>query len=274
MTPNDYYKAAEKHLECCLNWYNKTKGEYSKDCELLEVYYLLGYVAECFTVYTVYRFGHWNPKGEISGSPKSRVGKAMNIDIEDYFDPVFAYHTGYDFFDIRGWKQVRSFYRQIKEITCVKKERREGEYSEDFTGEGGKQYSIIWQKIANGDKCNSKDTLHKVIVGGGEINEKKKKNNIKFHTLGHDFQNVIKNVICSKLFVEAALNNVTFFDSYKNKNNDAFKLLKEWNPKIRYYSSVLQWEKEGHSPGIVTRENIARLMEVLKILNRELKDRK
>lgn len=264
MTPNDYYKAAKKHLTCCQNWYDKTKWEYFKDDELLVVYYLLGYVAECFTVYTVYRFGHWNPKGEISRSPQSRVRKAMNIDIEEYFDPVFTYHTGYDYFNLNK-TPLRCFYRQIKGSTNSK-EKKSDEYLEEACGQ--KYRYIIWKKIDDGNKCDDK-TLNKAIVGS-EISEGDLKRNL--HTQGHKFQKVIKERICVKLLAEEGLNNVNFFAHYKEeiRKNDAFTLIEEWSPKIRYYSSISQWEKEQHSHGIVTRENLVLLMDVLKRLYEEL----
>ena len=266
MKPNDYYRAAEKHLSCCLSWRDKTEKDAPKDCELLEAYYLLGYVAECFTIYTVYRFGHWNPKGKTAGEPKSRAKKAMDVDIEEYFDPVFTFHTGYDYFNLNNRTPSRRFYRQIKELTNSK-EKECDEYLEEVCGEGYKY--IIWKKIDKGDTCNNK-TLSKAIVGS-KISESKLTNNR--HTQGHKFQMVIKNSICAKLLAEGGLNNVAFFAGYdKEKDNDAFKLLDEWEPKIRYCSRIRQWEDldERHSSGIITRENLILLMDVLEKLHEEL----
>ena len=270
MTPNDYYKAAEKHLSCCLSWRDKTKEDAPKERELLEAYYLLGYVAECFTIYTVYRFGHWNPEGETSGSPKSRVCKAMKVDVEKYFDPVFTHHTHYDYFKLDDNTPSRTFCRQIKEVTKSRGKRSDDEYFEDFYIDNEYDHSIIWRKIVGGATFN-KGKWSDTIIGGG-INVGSWHGN--YHTQGHKFQMVIENSICGKLCKEEGLNNSTFFDGYKDKkkDNDAFKLLDEWEPKIRYCSRIRQWEglDKRHSSGIITRENLVLLMDVLEKLHKEL----
>lgn len=94
MSPLDYKKSAKKHLEFCQRWEVKSQEDSAiKDVDLLEIYYLLGYAAECLTVYTIYRFGPWAPTGD----ERNRFRLKYNID--EFYDPVFTKETEYDFFN-------------------------------------------------------------------------------------------------------------------------------------------------------------------------------
>lgn len=92
-TPIDYLNSAKKHLEFCKSWEEKTQDNAMKEGDLLEIYYLLGYVAECLTVYTIYRFGSWAPNGDYRKNIRLK-----KFDIAKYYDPLFTLETDYDFY--------------------------------------------------------------------------------------------------------------------------------------------------------------------------------
>ncbi len=114
MTPLDYKKSAKKHLEFCQRWEVKNQEDSAiKEVDLLEIYYLLGYAAECLTVYTIYRFGPWAP----NGNKKDSIRLKFNID--EFYDPVFTQETGYDFFN-ESTRSDRKLRRSVNGGEIVK----------------------------------------------------------------------------------------------------------------------------------------------------------
>lgn len=271
MTPIEYYNAAEKHLSYCIIWRDKMKDEKPKECELLEIYYLLGYVVECLTIFIIYRVGHWNPTGKV-GSNNSVIRNALKSDIEAYFDPVFTYHTKYDFFNKSISKDARLIHRLIKGEKRNKNNLEKNEYAEDVGGN-----YIIWEKKEVGEKIQLKESenLNKTITANSSID--KKCIQAAFCVQGHRFQDAINNIILEKLY-EEGLNDIDFFATYKTnkKKNALFKLVEEWEPILRYCSKISQWEMLGkkHSENIITKENLCSLVDALRELELKLQQLK
>lgn len=273
MTPIEYYKAAEKHLSYCINWRDKMGTGEPEEGELLEIYYLLGYVVECFTIFTIYRIGHWNPTGRIEGSNSSITRDALKKDIEEYFDPVFTYYTKYDFFDRSGGKNARTVHRLIKEEKGDKNNLGKNEYAEVIDGN---RY-IIWEREERGIKLQLKQSTELAktkaacsTIISGEVTA-------KCCVQGHRFQNAIESVILKELYKDG-LSEIDFFATYKTnkKKNSLFKLVAEWEPVLRYCSKISQWEKLGkkHTESIITKENIYSLVDVLRELEQKLQQLK
>lgn len=264
MTPKEYKKAAEKHLSFCNDWIKKNESskDVTPDYELLEIYYLSGYIAECLTIYTIYAYGGWNPTGFVHHKPKRIRNFSIDCDIEEYFDPVFTHFTGFDFYKQStphmDKNQSRIVCRQIKSFSTngfYKNELNASIYKTTFSCDS----HYLWKRI-------DKEHVHMGMcldkcVDGSEINKISLK--ARYYVAGHRFQEAIYNVILGKLDSLGELNSINFFRFLKKGKTEQgdiwYTLLHNWKPSIRYYSSLKQLDVQE----MLTKYNLIKLIKEL-----------
>lgn len=265
--PN-YLKAAYKHLNICFYLLEKPelkKEEKLTEADLLEIYYLAGYVAECLIVYTIYYVGFWNPIGMKPNGyyTNERTGKkekfTMNdiveanqkLCIKEYFDPVFSAHYNYDFYS-KPLDYNRKVHRLI--LSC-KQENDKKIFSETLIDNVSYRYKYF-------DKALDTNTIPQ-----SERDINNGYNKCSVHT--HDWQNALEKII-PKILNKDGINTTPL------GTNSFSKILKNWKPEIRYISEIKDWEnvKTEEIIKILTEEKLKELLEDLYNLYNHVKNLK
>lgn len=264
MTPKDYFKAGEKHLNFCINLMNGNDNVV-KYHDLLEIFYLAGYVAECFSIFVIYRFGGWNPTG-YNHNPRKVIQDAMSRDIQEYFDPVFVYHTKFDFYHSQNQRQnIRKVGRLIKSVSTDKPNIQKGYHIHEASSVKFYVYKQIELKEVNFNF----DLGFSECIDGNEIGTNDIKHN--WYIAGHGFRDYIGHVINGQLASEAALGNIVFFSAFDNATEDSYKLLRKWNPEVRYYNGESKKENDLKESNLLTRKNLVELIDNLSYLFEQIK---
>ena len=102
MRYHEYLQCARKHLDSCVelfNSYNANQANRQNELSVfLELYYLLGYVIEGFTIYSVYKINNWPSSVDIKNWDRDRHNnnRFVKNQIQD-----FIRNTGLDFYKDR-----------------------------------------------------------------------------------------------------------------------------------------------------------------------------
>lgn len=268
MTPQDYFDAGKKHLNFCLDWKEKAvQPDYkAKEEEILEIFYLSGYAVECFVIYTIYRFGPWDPKGaKALGLKMFQIKREkLQSDIQEYFDPVFTHFTGFDFYKNslinNKDKKDRRFCRKLVSVSPndnITPDQNKQQFK-DF------QTNYVWKKIE--DKYysfSSPGDLLQCIDNTSKISPEELKAKETF-VQGHDFQKNINDVI-NKNIRNMGLETIDFFNSYKKH-----KLIVEWKPEVRYYSSIQKWEEKTRCSEPLNKENLIEIIGLIDTYHQQI----
>lgn len=279
MNCEEYLKAAEKHLKYCLKWRDRVSADTDSgkqtwdETDLLEIYYLSGYIAECLIIYITYYAGGWwpEPTNPRETRRKNQWNKAKQCDIELYFDPIFTHHTQFDFYAHSTDKEKRHVHRLIKSVYNQSDKpvvNCKDEYSTKIDGED-KWY--VWKKSDSPKSIKTSQRLEDCMVGtdigkGGLI--------ASFCVQQHKFMDTFQHVLKSKLISSYSLNDIKVFSS-AFQDTDSFKLMKEWRTSLRYMSSIKQWEESSQSitQNLINEDNLASLIEDLDKFYQEIKSK-